>query len=49
MLKPIEIIGTLIKVIGMILLICGVFDFANYFVNKKRRKLILIMDLLKEL
>lgn len=39
MLKPIEIIGTLIKVIGMILLICGVFDFANYFVNKKEESL----------
>lgn len=39
MLKPIEIIGSLIKVIGMILLICGVFDFANYFVNKKEESL----------
>ena len=39
MLKPIEIIGTLIKVIGMILLICGVFDFTNYFVNKKEESL----------
>lgn len=39
MLKPIEIIGFLIKVIGMILLICGVFDFANYFVNKKEESL----------
>lgn len=39
MLKPIEIIGALIKVIGMILLICGVFDFANYFVNKKEESL----------
>ena len=39
MLKPIEIIGTLIKVIGMILLICGVFDFANYFVKKKEESL----------
>lgn len=39
MLKPIEIIGSLIKVIGMILLICGVFDFANYFVNKKEENL----------
>ena len=38
MLKPIEII-TLIKVIGMILLICGVFDFTNYFVNKKEESL----------
>ncbi len=39
MLKPIEIIGSLIKVIGMILLICGVFDFTNYFVNKKEESL----------
>lgn len=39
MLKPIEIIGSLIKVIGMILLICGVFDFTNYFVNKKEENL----------
>ena len=39
MLKPIEIIGSLIKVFGMILLICGVFDFANYFVNKKEESL----------
>ena len=39
LLKPIEIIGTLIKVIGMILLICGVFDFTNYFVNKKEESL----------
>lgn len=39
MLKPIEIIGSLIKLIGMILLICGVFDFANYFVNKKEESL----------
>ena len=39
MLKPIEIIGTLIKVIGMILLICGVFDFTNYFINKKEESL----------
>lgn len=34
-----DLIGSLIKVIGMILLICGVFDFANYFVNKKEESL----------
>lgn len=34
-MRPIEIINTLIKVIGMILLICGVFDFTTYFVTKK--------------
>ena len=47
-MRPIEIINTLIKVIGMILLICGVFDFTTYFVTKKKI-LYLIMDYLKEL
>ena len=40
MLKPIEIIGTLIKVIGMILLTILLI---------KKKKAYLIMDLLKEL
>lgn len=34
-IKPLEIVSTLIKVIGMFVLICGVFDFINYFFNKE--------------
>lgn len=35
MMKPLEIVSTLIKVIGMCVLICGVFDFLNYFFKKE--------------
>ena len=31
MLRPLEIVSTLIKVIGIFILVCGVFDFINYF------------------
>lgn len=34
MLRPLEIVSTLIKVIGIFILVCGVFDFINYFFNK---------------
>lgn len=35
MMKPLEIVSTLIKVIGMCVLICGAFDFLNYFFKKE--------------
>ena len=38
-MRPIEIINTLIKVMGMIILVCGVFDFTTYFVSKKEESL----------
>ena len=34
MLRPLEIVSTLIKVMGIFILVCGVFDFINYFFNK---------------
>lgn len=34
-MKPLEIVSTLIKVIGMCVLICGAFDFLNYFFKKE--------------
>lgn len=37
--KPAEIVSTLIKVMGVFILICGVFDFSNYFLNKDEDKL----------
>lgn len=37
MLKPMEIISTLIKIIGIFILICGVFDFANYLIKKENK------------
>ena len=38
-LKPEEIITSLLKVIGIFVLIFGVFDFTNYFVTKDESKL----------
>ncbi len=39
LLKPLEIIETLLKVIGIFLLICGVLDFTNYFTLKNEEKI----------
>ena len=38
-LKPEEMISTLLKVIGIFVLIAGAFDFVNYFLNKDETKL----------
>ena len=33
-IRPDQMIETLIRVIGLFVLVCGVFDFTNYFVKK---------------
>ncbi len=39
MLKPLEIVESLIKIMGIIILLCGVLDFLNYFRIKTEEKL----------
>lgn len=38
-IKPLEIIKTLIQIMGIILLLCGVIDFMNYFRVSEEEKL----------
>ncbi len=47
MMKPLEIVNTLIKIMGIILLLCGFLDSLNYFRDKEDR--ILNYGLLKGL
>ena len=39
-LRPDQMIETLIRVIGLFVLVCGVFDFTNYFIKKDDSKMI---------
>ena len=39
MLKPLEIVESLIKIMGIVILLCGVLDFLNYFRIKTEEKL----------
>ena len=38
-IRPDQMIETLIRVIGLFVLVCGVFDFTNYFVKKDDSKM----------
>ena len=38
-IRPDQMIETLIRVIGLFVLVCGVFDFTNYFVKKDDTKM----------
>ena len=39
-IKPDQMIETLIRVIGLFILVCGVFDFTNYIIKKDETKLV---------